>query len=780
MKKLFILWAILTFASLGQVNAALKQHSVSTETLLRQGSSLQSAGYYLDAQTAYKAALIQAEQQHDFTGQALAKSALGYSTYLLHRPEQAQPILEQSMALAKRIKNNDLITIIKYYSGLIAQSRNLTPQAQVYLQQALTEATQVHNVELMVRCYLALAQISQSLTEFKQHQQRALSNINQLEPSAITGELRLMLAEQWLEHPLLAALTLHNGADYQRLATLYQQLTLAFAQLPAEHHRSIAQYYGLLGRVYESQQRTTEALTLTQTALEHLQTINADDLKVFYNWQAARLYTTLQQRDAAIDSYRRAISAMQNIRQDIPVTYQNGKSSFLQVFGPLYRGAITLLLQQSTAKETESNKLLLEEVIGLMERLKQTELEDFFKDRCLLTDIQVNAKQPQGDKTAVFYPIILTDRIEVLLNIGDRLYQHTVNVTGDHLDSTIRAFVRYLREGQEDQQAAQQLYAWLIKPLEQQLKDYAIDTLVYIPDGSLRLLPLGSLHDGQHYVIENYAITTTPSLAAASARVKTLANKTLLVGLSQPGPDVVAQLPEKLLTQLRGEALVDRGLSHLNKSVTVRSVAARLRNAVSPASLMPSTRNVQEIMQSLALPGVKIEIDTLAANLPSQVMFNQNYTLKNFDSAVKQSNYGVVHIASHGFFGSSSDDSFIMTYDKLLGIDHLETLLKDRSLAHPIDLLVLSACQTAEGDDRAPLGLSGIALKAKAKNALGSLWPISDDAAVKLMQTFYDGFMQQGLTKAKALQQAQLQLLQDKEFSHPFYWAPFILVGNGG
>jgi CHAT domain-containing protein len=782
MQKIFIFLIIVFAISFSSVDAATMQQSIpvsKTETLLREGSDFQRSGYYLDAQTTYQTALVQAQQQRDLAGQALTTSALGYITYLLHRPEQAAPMLEHALTLAKHAKNTDLITVTHYYSGLTAQSQNLVPQAQAYLQQALAEATQAHNFELMGRCHLALAQMAQSIIDFKQHQHLALASINQLNQSGIAGELLLMLVEQWLEHPLLPPLTLQNGSEDQRLATLYQQLNLAYRQLPADNHRSIAQYYGLLGRVYESQQRNAEALTLTQTALEHLQTISADDLKVFYNWQAARLYTTLQQRDAAIDNYRRAITALQAIRQDIPVTYQNGKSSFLQVFGPLYRGAITLLLQQSPDSNPNSTKPLLAEARGLMERLKQTELEDFFKDRCLLTDFQMNTTQHQSDKTAVFYPIILADRLELLLSIGDRLIQYTVNVDGDTLDRQIRAYAQQLRDGQEDQQATRQLYDWLIKPLEQPLKDNAIDTLIYIPDGALRLLPLAALSDGQHYLIEHYAITTSPSLATTSVTLKTPANQTLLVGLSEPGPDVVVQLPEKLLKQLGGESVAERGLSRINKHIATRSVAAKLRDFSGQVSSKYTARNLQEIRQSLALPGVKVEIDTLAAKLPSQVILNQNYTLQNFDRAVKQGNYGVVHIASHGFFGSSSDDSFIMTYDKLLGIDHLETLLKDRNLAQPIDLLVLSACQTAEGDDRAPLGLSGIALKAKAKNALGSLWPISDDAAVKVMQKFYDGFIHQDLTKAKALQQAQLQLLRDKEFSHPFYWAPFILVGNG-
>jgi CHAT domain-containing protein len=175
---------------------------------------------------------------------------------------------------------------------------------------------------------------------------------------------------------------------------------------------------------------------------------------------------------------------------------------------------------------------------------------------------------------------------------------------------------------------------------------------------------------------------------------------------------------------------------------------------------------------------VTAEIDQLSAKLPSKVILNSNYTLHNFDHAVAQTDYDVVHIASHGYFGGSYEDSFILTYDKLLLIDHLEDLLKSRGKGNAIDLIVLSACQTAEGDDRAPLGLAGVALKANANHALGSLWSIDDAAAVKVMLQFYEGFKKQGLTKAKALQQAQLSLLQDKNLASPYFWAPFILVGN--
>lgn len=120
-----------------------------------------------------------------------------------------------------------------------------------------------------------------------------------------------------------------------------------------------------------------------------------------------------------------------------------------------------------------------------------------------------------------------------------------------------------------------------------------------------------------------------------------------------------------------------------------------------------------------------------------------------------------------------------MTYDDLLTMDGLQTLLRAEDLREqPIELLTLSACQTADGDDRAPLGFAGAALKARAKSAMGTLWPVADEAAAALMPRFYSALAQAGTSKIKALQRAQIALLEQAKFRHPFYWAPFILVGS--
>jgi CHAT domain-containing protein len=160
-------------------------------------------------------------------------------------------------------------------------------------------------------------------------------------------------------------------------------------------------------------------------------------------------------------------------------------------------------------------------------------------------------------------------------------------------------------------------------------------------------------------------------------------------------------------------------------------------------------------------------------------LLDSEFTADRFRTEVSSGKYRVVHIASHAVFSRSAQSSFILAYDEVLTLAELQRLLRSGEVqANPIDLLSLSACQTAEGDDRAPLGIAGAALQANAGSALGSLWPVEDSATKTLMVRFYELLAKEHQGKSKALQQAQAELLANPAFRHPFYWAPFILVGD--
>jgi CHAT domain-containing protein len=140
----------------------------------------------------------------------------------------------------------------------------------------------------------------------------------------------------------------------------------------------------------------------------------------------------------------------------------------------------------------------------------------------------------------------------------------------------------------------------------------------------------------------------------------------------------------------------------------------------------------------------------------------------------------VVHIASHGEFSSDARRSFVLTYDDRLGLNDLEQIIRPAQLRDaPVELLTLSACQTAAGDDRAALGLAGVAVKAGARSAFATLWYVNDEASTTLVTDFYRRLRDEpGLSKAKALQHAQVKLLSDPRTNHPCLWAPYLLIGN--
>jgi len=157
---------------------------------------------------------------------------------------------------------------------------------------------------------------------------------------------------------------------------------------------------------------------------------------------------------------------------------------------------------------------------------------------------------------------------------------------------------------------------------------------------------------------------------------------------------------------------------------------------------------------------------------------NASFIQPNVDKEFASDSYSIVHIASHGHFDSDARKSFVLTYDGKLNLDEIERMIRPSQMRdQPVELLTLSACQTAAGDDRAALGLAGIAVKAGARSAFATLWFVNDQASSMIVGDFYVN-LHSGLSKAKALQKAQIKLLNDPRYGHPCYWAPYLIIGN--
>lgn len=731
---------------------------------LRQGQ------YFLtldDLQSAQKLAATQ-EQQAQVTGM------LGLAHYQMRHYEQAETLLRQAIASG----NNDVKDRVRWMATLaeLQNNRGRVEEARRLYGDALKLAGSDQELIVGIRLgQAALLPTEQRLAEL----------------------LRIRDMSGGIVDPVVRARYLLNlGTQAKRLNAAglklaYESFEQARQTVAEKQPRLLAESLDGLAQLYEDQKRYEEALRLNRQAIQSAQSIEAHDLLLEMEWRQGRLYRSQQQIPEAIAAYQNAVEHIEAIRQDIPVEYHNGRSSFREVLEPVYLGLADLLLAQASHQNGESKIPLLRRARETVELIKQSELEDFLGGRCSVHSSKNALLEAIEPTTAIIYPILLPDRLELLVSSGNEIRQYTQTVQAATLQSLAQHLARSLRKGKEDAKPiSQQLYRWLIAPVEPWLHQHRVQTLVMVPDGVLRLIPPAALHDGEHYLIENYAVAISPGLTLFEpSPLQQRGIKVLLAGMSEPG-SVVEHLPRIFVQAMarggsaRGADMDDMPRSRAlpvsqDESGDNAEQTRKLDVERDVESLMRDPVFHQKLKEQLSLPGVAEEIDNLQHLIPNTLLMNGGFTVDAFKQQAVREPYSVVHVASHGVFGKTADTSFLMAYDGVINIDELEMLLKsDKFAKQPVELLTLSACQTAEGDDRAPLGLSGIALKAKVRSALGTLWPVSDEAASQLMAEFYKALSKPGISKVQALRQAQIVLLKQQKLENPFYWSPFILAGN--
>ncbi|WP_157976449.1 CHAT domain-containing protein [Parahaliea mediterranea] len=508
------------------------------------------------------------------------------------------------------------------------------------------------------------------------------------------------------------------GADQGYRLQALQLLEQAGRQSPlAARDESLVK--GYMAGLYADDRQFDSALRLARGALLAASRAGSQDLEYRWEWLLAQSFSSLGDNTAAIDAYGRAVASLQTLRANLEVFDQ---ASLATVIQPLYYEYADLLLQQSIALEEGAEKqALLQTARSALEGLKLAEVEDYFQQQCLGDQaVQLDAL---AGRTAVLYPVLLEDRLELLLSTGDDIHQLAVAVDRATLVTLVRDFRLNLEAdtGTDDYlDQARRLYGYLVEPLLATLEQAGVDTLVFVPDGPLRTIPLAALHDGKRFLIERFALATAPGLT-----------------LIDPKP-----FAGRSYTALAG------GLS-------------------------------ESVQGFPALPSVSTELDNLNRLVDASVLANGAFTLNRVEGELASGDYSVVHFATHGQFGGSYDDSFLLTYDSRLRINELGRTIQSRAgSSDPLELLVLSACETAAGDDRAALGLAGVALKAGARSALATLWEVDDKATLDIITEFYRLLSTAGESKARSLQRAQRKWIQEGGNPHPSQWAPFLLIGN--
>ena len=487
-----------------------------------------------------------------------------------------------------------------------------------------------------------------------------------------------------------------------------------------------AEAYGLsqLGRIYGETGQRAAAVELTQRSLAISQGIRAADITYQSAWQLGRLFKQQGKRRQAIAAYTTAFDALQLLRGDLIAVSANLQFSFRDRVEPVYRELVTLLLTVDRSSDPEEvTQSDLAQAREVMEAFQLAELDNFFRQAC--TDVQQVELGQLDPRAAVIYPVVLPDRLAVIVAAPHQpLRYYVFSQSPAEVERTVAGLVRFLNlayDRTEHLHFSQQLYDWLIRPAEAEQVFDQVDTLVFVMDGVLRSLPVAALHDGERYLIENYQVALSLGLE-----------------LRQPR----SLLKEEL-------RLISGGISEG-------------RQGFSP------------------LPAVEQEVNQITQTIPGSILFNQDFTSAMLANQIDQTSANVIHLATHGQFSSKAEDTFLLTWEDRITVTELNGLLRrrDRIGVDPIELLVLSACSTAAGDNRAVLGLAGIAVRSGVRSTVATLWQVRDQSTAIFMEVFYQQLRRPGVTRAEAVRQAQLALLTDPNYGEPFFWAPFVLVGN--
>lgn len=699
--------ATASYEILGEQDGAIRSK-------INQSQALRSLGLYPKATKILRQIQIELKDQPASSLKAANLLNLGDILQLSGNLNEAKVILLESLAIAKEFRHTTMIADALLSLGNTAYSLQQTAEAISYYQQAVQSSTSsIQKVQAQLNILRLQIESQQSESA------RLLLTDIQTQLAKLPSSRASVYAR--INFVLCLAKLNPTPSDRQAAA----QILATAAQQAKDMGDPRAESYaiGYLGGIYEQNQQFSEAQSLTEKALILAQTHNASDIAYRWQWQLGRVFKSEGINSKAIAAYREAVSTLDSIRGDLVSSNADIQFSFRDSVEPVYRQLVALLLTHDNGKPISQENLKVARTV--IESLQVAELDNFFKEACLTgLTTQVDQVDPQA---AVIYPIILFDRLEVIISLPDRTLQnHTTKISQAKLESLLSRLRRSLRRTSletEIQTVSHEIYNILLgKEIESILAANKIKTLAFVLDGSLRNLPMAVLYDGQQYLMEKY-------------------NLAIALGLQLIDPQ---PLKRQQLTVFIG------GLS-------------------------------KETQDFAALPNVEREVQQIASLVSSQSpLLNEMFVNESIQKQISKTPFRVVHFATHGEFSSNAEKTFVLTWNSRLGIEQLGSLLQTRNQdgKNPIELLVLSACKTAKGDNRATLGLAGIAVRSGARSTIASLWSVEDSATATLMENFYQELATLGTTKADALRKAQIILLKKPQFTHPFYWSPFVLVGN--
>ena len=555
-----------------------------------------------------------------------------------------------------------------------------------------------------------------------------------------------------------------------------------------DNHRLRIEAIGKQGALHEIQQDFTTAQHFTETALNLATIYHYPDLLYQWQWQMGRLQKQHNNPEKAIIFYDQAVKTLETVREglnginlgfraeeeDNPTglkiragTLQNLVSpfdhprfdidlpfDFRAKVEPVYRELIELLLSKN------NNQPLQEDIVKSRDLILQ--LQDAELQSILLCDFGQNTEtipihqfidQNQLTDTAIIYPIILQNKIAVITKIPLQVnleYQESEIKSVQSFSRKIKELydvlsvsnTRFLLPDSKFRQYASNLYQIIIHPISDQLFKNHVENLVFVLDSQLRNIPMSVLYNEENgsYLIEKYSISVN-------------------------------------LGRIERQSLKW-------SQVQVNPILSGFNDAKNYGGMGPLNLAEEEAQ----------EISKILKSQNPKTIIGDEFTKENFQQEINANFYNLIHIVTHGQFSSIPKDTFLLTaptqinqtsLNNRVNLNELDNLLRNKiqTATSKIELLVLSACQTAQGDNRATLGLAGVAIRAGASATIGSLWKQDDREGYKLMIEFYQELGTDKTTKAKALQKIQKKFLRREiknktENIHPALWANFVLLGN--
>ncbi|MBM0745673.1 DUF3856 domain-containing protein (plasmid) [Phormidium sp. CLA17] len=798
----------------------VKDRNGEANALMNLGGAYRSLSQYDQAITYYQQALPLFQQVKDRNGEAKALNNLGIAYSSLSQYDQAITYYQQALPLFQQVKDRNGEAQALNNLGIAYRSLSQYDQAITYYQQALPLFQQVKDrngeakaLANLGGAYWLLSQYDKAITYYQQalpiYQQVKDRNGEAIALNNLGGAYRSL-------------------SQYDKAITYYQQALPLFQQVKDRNGEANA--LSNLGNAYWSLSQYDKAITYYQQALPLFQQVKDRNGEGSLLSDIGNLLATQKQPELAIVFYKQSVNVRESIRAGIRSLSHDLQASYTESVADTYRRLADLLLSEGRVLEAQQ----------VLELLKIQELRDYTRDTraggktqgspltppeaavvppynsvitvglklseceqqkpyCLERDqllaqrntantafnqqvdnLRALAKQQQGrdpaqlqreeltvaaqnvvkaqPKTVLIYPLVLEDKLWLVWGTqagkqGVVFASKEVTVSRKKLAEKAVEF-RTLLEKPGDvkqlQQVSSQLYQWLVEPLRAELDANGIQNLVFSLDRSTRYIPMAALFDGKQYLVDRFTVSTI-----------------LTAGLTNT--------QDKLSSKIDDDPVLALGLS-------------------------------EKVPNFNALPNVLDELNGIVRSgntgiYPGLKLLNKEFTTEAFKKLI---DHRIVHIATHGQFvpGKPEDSFLVLGNGQPLKIPQIETMTD----LGGIHLVVLSACETAKGGaDKEGIEVSGISyyfLSSGAKSVIASLWLVNDTSTSQLMQQFYKN-LATGMSKAEALRQAQQFLLQvgsngtkqtrgdsfklpttdgskpiTRDFSHPYYWAPFILIGN--